>query len=287
MKKTAAFKSSNKCVQGKGLVNNAINNLPFELHLPGYQYCGPGTKLRERLKRGDPGINGLDEACRIHDIAYDTYPRDQERYLADLLLIDKAEQRLGSKNASFGEKLAAATVVGIMGIKTAIGAGLKQKTGRKSKKVKITKKAFNQNFLRTTIKQIGIVLNKKRPKTVKDASKMALKEAKKHVKNDSTIQNYSSDFERVIPVPKIGGVLPLIPIFAGLSALGALSGGSAAIANAVLTANNAKKKLAESKRHNQMMEAVAIGANKSGRGVFLKPYKSGFGLYMKNRNSKN
>lgn len=34
-----------KIVKGKGLVNSIINKLPFELHLPGYQYCGPGTKL--------------------------------------------------------------------------------------------------------------------------------------------------------------------------------------------------------------------------------------------------
>lgn len=37
-----------------------------------------------------------------------------------------------------------------------------------------------------------------------------------------------------------------------------------------------------------MMEAVAIGASKHGRGVYLKPYKSGFGLFMseKNKNLK-
>ena len=40
--------------RGKGLLNKIINNLPVELHIPGYQYCGPdGTKL---TKRGN-GIN--------------------------------------------------------------------------------------------------------------------------------------------------------------------------------------------------------------------------------------
>lgn len=29
--------------RGKGLVNRLINKLPFELHIPGCQYCGPGT----------------------------------------------------------------------------------------------------------------------------------------------------------------------------------------------------------------------------------------------------
>ena len=56
--------------RGKGLVNKVINSLPFELHFPGYQYCGPGTKLAKRLARGDPGINSLDAAGKDHDIAY-------------------------------------------------------------------------------------------------------------------------------------------------------------------------------------------------------------------------
>ena len=62
--------SSRRHHRGKGLGNKIINNLPFELHLPGYQYCGPGTKLTEPLARGDPGINPLDAACKDHDIAY-------------------------------------------------------------------------------------------------------------------------------------------------------------------------------------------------------------------------
>lgn len=33
----------------KSLVNHVINALPFALHLPGCQYCGPGMKRRERL----------------------------------------------------------------------------------------------------------------------------------------------------------------------------------------------------------------------------------------------
>ncbi|XP_074096719.1 uncharacterized protein LOC141525915 [Cotesia typhae] len=39
--------------RAKGLFNNIINKLPLELHIPGYQYCGPGTKLAKRLARGD------------------------------------------------------------------------------------------------------------------------------------------------------------------------------------------------------------------------------------------
>ena len=56
--------------KGSGLFNKLLNKLPVELYSPGYQYCGPGTKLSKRLARGDKGINNFDRACREHDIAY-------------------------------------------------------------------------------------------------------------------------------------------------------------------------------------------------------------------------
>ena len=34
---------------GSGLFNKAVSNLPFELHLPGHNFTGPGTKLDRRL----------------------------------------------------------------------------------------------------------------------------------------------------------------------------------------------------------------------------------------------
>tara|TARA_B110000046_G_scaffold185925_1_gene230451 strand:- start:3088 stop:3981 length:894 start_codon:yes stop_codon:yes gene_type:complete len=41
-----------------------------EKHIPGYNFCGPGTQVEDRLKRGDLGINDLDNACRVHDVEY-------------------------------------------------------------------------------------------------------------------------------------------------------------------------------------------------------------------------
>ena len=75
--------------RGKGLVNSIINKLPVELHIPGYQYCGLGTKLKERLVRGDPGINPLDAACKKHNIAY-SKNRDYlvARHAADRVLTE-------------------------------------------------------------------------------------------------------------------------------------------------------------------------------------------------------
>ncbi|KYQ54680.1 hypothetical protein ALC60_06445 [Trachymyrmex zeteki] len=40
---------------GTGLLNKTINALPFEVHIPGYQFCGSGTRLAKRLARGDRG----------------------------------------------------------------------------------------------------------------------------------------------------------------------------------------------------------------------------------------
>ena len=34
------------------------------MHLPGYQYCGPFTKLKKRLERGGILIIRVDKACK-------------------------------------------------------------------------------------------------------------------------------------------------------------------------------------------------------------------------------
>ena len=68
---------------GKGILNNIINELPVELHLPGNNFCRPGTKLEKRLQRGDRGINPLDEGCREHDIAYSQHKALDLRHQAD------------------------------------------------------------------------------------------------------------------------------------------------------------------------------------------------------------
>lgn len=115
------------------IVNTAIDALPIELHLPGgYQYCGPGTKLKQRLERGDPGINKLDQACKEHDIAYSKHSDSTNRSIADRVLAEKAWQRVKSSDASVGERAAALAVTAAMKTKTAVGGGRRRK-GRKIK----------------------------------------------------------------------------------------------------------------------------------------------------------
>jgi len=55
---------------GGGIFNSVINALLFELHIPDYQFCDPGTHLEKRLARGDRGIDPLDAVCGEYDIAY-------------------------------------------------------------------------------------------------------------------------------------------------------------------------------------------------------------------------
>lgn len=236
-------------MSGGGLINNIINNLPFELHLPGYNYCGPGTRLQKRLARGDKGINELDEACKNHDIAYSQHLNLEDRHKADFRLLNMAKQRVNSKNARTGEKIASWLVSKVMKTKLKNGAGVK-------------------SFKSIMSKIRGSMKNQKH-KNNNSAIKAAYLTAKKMFKNKNI------RLPRLIPIPKTGGILPLLPIFAGLSALGSLAGGAAGIAKAVNSYKTAKQNLEESQRHNKMMESIALG-----RGLYIKPYK-GNGLCLK------
>lgn len=113
-------------VKGSGLLNKLIDNLPIELHLPGYRFCGPGTKLSERLKKGEIGINPLDEACKEHDIVYSKSKENSTRSAADKILENKAFQRFKSSNTSVKERIAALGVASAMKAKRKLGMGLKK-----------------------------------------------------------------------------------------------------------------------------------------------------------------
>lgn len=235
--------------KGRGILNNFINNLPIELHIPGYQFCGPGTKLQKRLLRGDRGINKLDEACMHHDIAYNNEDLSV-RHKADLELLNMAKKRLKSSDAGKGEKIASWIVKNAMKAKLKAGAGIRP-------------------FM-SIVKKIQSQIKKLKSKDNRTAINFAYSAAKKLFKNKKGIR-----LPRCIPIPKTGGFLPLIPIFAGLSALGSLAGGAAGIAKAVNDYKVAQKNLQESIRHNKAMEAVALG-----KGMYIKPHKRGAGLYL-------
>lgn len=187
------------------VLNRAIDNLPFEAHIKGYNFCGPGTRLQERLDRGDRGINPLDEACKLHDIAYASHSDTDNRRVADRELAERAWARVKSADAKLGEKAAAWLVTNTMKIKSKIGSGTKRRKGR----------------------------------------------GKGTRKTNSTRQ-------------RRGGVLPLLPIFAGLSALGSLAGGVSTVAKVIRDSRNTKL---------------------AGKGLYIRPYKSGNGYKRKKKRS--
>ena len=263
-------------VFGSGVINNLLNALPVELHIPGYQYCGPGTKLQERLARGDPGINPLDQACKIHDIAYlKNRENVQLRNEADEKLVQRAQERVLAGDASIGEKAAAAlAIANVMKIKSKLGMGCQK---QKKKSAKRRGRGGKLTF-RSIVTAAKNSLPKSNNSKVLIAA--ALKGAKKAVKKSGGKTHIKK--LRVLPIPsKTGGLLPLVPIFAGLSALGALAGGAAGIAKAVTDTNMAKKQLEEAKRHNQVMEEVNMG-----KGLYLRPYKTGGGLRLHTESKK-
>lgn len=165
---------------GRGLINSLINSLPVELHIPGYQYCGPGTKLHQRLERGDPGINPLDRYCRSHDIAYALYPDLERRQRADQELLRGADERINSADADYKEKAAAYLIKSIMTAKTMMGAGLKRKKrGKKGAGCRKKKCVKKGGFLLPLITGSLAAFNS--ISKYKNAQKM-LEEQKKHNK---------------------------------------------------------------------------------------------------------
>lgn len=277
--------SRRRAVYGKGLLNKVINNLPFELHLPGYQYCGPGTKLQKRLARGDPGINPLDRACKEHDIAYSQTKDTKTRNIADIRLAEKAWERVRASDSSIGERANAWFVTNIMKTKAKLGMGVKNRNSNNIRKKKTKKRSIKRrqrknksraNGLRRLIAKARADIKSKKPNDLKSAVKIALAAAKRNVKGRKSDMINT----RIIPIPKTGGVLPfLLPLFAGLSAIGSLGGGAAGILRALNEAKQAKKELSESQRHNRTMEQISMG-----KGMYLKPYKKGLGLYLKSKN---
>ncbi|KAJ8912691.1 hypothetical protein NQ315_012245 [Exocentrus adspersus] len=242
---------------GEGVLNSIIDKLPGEIHIPGYQFCGPGTKLKERLSKGQQGVNPLDGFCRKHDIAYSQSSDLQDRHKADYELEQRAWERVKSKDAKFGEKAAAWLVTTAMKAKRNLDKRIKQ-GGR------VTKSPQTNSFRRGVIKKVAKVLKQSPPQT-----RVAIKNVggKKKVR-----------VPRIIPFDHSGGFLPLLPILGALGAVGSLAGGASAIAKTIIDAKNAKKKLEEDHRHNAAMES--IGAK--GSGLYLrKNRRGGFGLYLK------
>ena len=137
-----------------GFLNHAINALPFELHIPGYQFWGPGTYLEKRLIRGSRGINPLNSACREHDITYSRNKDLAKRYVADKILAEEGTEHITATDSSLGERAAARAIWAAMKAKTKIGMNLKTK--KKSTKKRILPETKRDDFL-SILPLLGVV----------------------------------------------------------------------------------------------------------------------------------
>ena len=98
------------------------NKLP-ELHLRGYEFCGPGTRLLERLSKGQRGVNSLDRGCLHHDLGYFLTQDIKSRHHFDKDLQDRAFSIMSDPNTKLQDKINAGLVGAIMYSKRKLGLG--------------------------------------------------------------------------------------------------------------------------------------------------------------------
>ena len=120
-----------KAPTGGSLLNKAINNLPIEMHLPGHNFTGPGTKLNKRLnpdltpKKWSKPINRVNKAAYHHDLCYlknnDTATRNA---VCDKNMLKELK---GIYNCSIREKMERGLVSTLIGTKARFGMGVREK----------------------------------------------------------------------------------------------------------------------------------------------------------------
>ena len=120
-----------KAPEGGSLLNKAINNLPFEMHLPRHNFTGPGTKLNKRLnpdltpKKWSKPINRVDKAAYHHDLCYlknnDTATRNA---VCDKDMLKELE---GIYNPTIRERMERGIVSPLIRTKARFGWGINKK----------------------------------------------------------------------------------------------------------------------------------------------------------------
>ena len=107
-------------------LTDVINTLiPGEKHLPGMQYCGPGTRLDLKLNEdGTPKprfepVDRVDKAALKHDLAYTKYSDLRHRNKADKEMISEL---LNIEQPTRRERCERCIVLPILMIKRCIGS---------------------------------------------------------------------------------------------------------------------------------------------------------------------
>ena len=136
------FLKSNK--SGGDIVSSLISKIPFELHLrtltgKKYSFCGPNTKLDERLNSDDTPkewskpINKVDEVCLHHDLAYKYADEGKgTRHEADEKMLEELNNLT---DLNFSEKVARAVIKPIIKTKHKLGLGIKKNNSQEAKEL--------------------------------------------------------------------------------------------------------------------------------------------------------
>ena len=110
-----------------------LQKFPGELHLPGMNFAGPGTRLEYRLnddgtyKEFSKPIDRVDEAAYYHDLAYNEFKDTENRNIADREMLKDLSE---IKNPSIREKIEMAIIKPIIHTKQKFGLGLKDRAER-------------------------------------------------------------------------------------------------------------------------------------------------------------
>jgi len=115
---------------GTGLFNTLVSKLPIELHLPGHNFTGPGTKLDRRLnpdgtpKEWSKPVNRVDRAAYYHDLCYAKHPDTKTRNeICDREMLKELGQ---ITDPSLRERLDRGLVSNLIKAKVKLGLGLKK-----------------------------------------------------------------------------------------------------------------------------------------------------------------
>ena len=119
-----------KVPKGGSLLNKAINNLPFEMHLPRHNFTGPGTKSKKRLnpdltpKKWSKPVNRVDKAAYHHDIYLKNDDTATRKAVCDKNMLQELE---GIYNPSLRKRLDKSIVSKLIGTKVKFGMGVEKK----------------------------------------------------------------------------------------------------------------------------------------------------------------
>lgn len=133
-------KTGGDLVSGLSSVTDNIK-LPWakyrgEMHLPGMNFAGPGTRLDLRLNpNGTPResslpVDRVDDAAYRHDMAYAAFPDTKTRNVADRVMVAELNE---IPNPTLRERVERAVIKPILNTKANFGLGISKKSTRKAK----------------------------------------------------------------------------------------------------------------------------------------------------------